>query len=299
MKNSKVLSGHIFAFIAYFIFGLNIVTTKDLSSSGVPPMVLFLFRSVGAGSLFWIISLFTPKEKVDKKDYIKIFLAAFLGFFCCQVSFLYGISHITPMDCSILTSLSPIYTMLIAAVAIKEPITWKKALGVLLSLIGFIFLIFNSVNTGKGGADTTPLGLALIVVNTLSFSLYLGIFKPVLTKYSVVTFMKWVFLFTTIMALPLSFSDMLKVDYTSLSTSTILEILFLVYCATFITYFLIPKAQHTLRPTLISMYTYLQPIVAIAISICAGMDYLNWQKVVAALGVFGGVFIVNSSRKKE
>ena len=118
------ITGHLSAFIAYAIFGFNIIVCKDLTSGHlIPPLGIFTLRSLVAGALFWIVSLFLPKEKVDRKDYIRIFAASLLGFFTCQVTFLVGIPHITPMDCSILTAMSPIYTMAIAAMVIKEPIT--------------------------------------------------------------------------------------------------------------------------------------------------------------------------------
>lgn len=299
MKKESIALGHLSAFVAYLIFGLNIIVNKDLSNSGISPLALFTFRSVGAGSLFWIISMFRPSEKVERSDFPKILVAAILGFFICQLTFLYAIPRITPMDCSIVTSLSPIYTMFIAAIAIKEPITWKKSLGVVISLAGFIFLILNSVSNSSGVTSTQPIGIILMIFNSLSFSLYLGIFKPVITKYSVVTFMKWIFLFTTLMSLPLTAKEIVTFDYLSLNSTYVWELAFVVICATFITYFLIPVAQKNIRPTLVSMYSYVQPIIAIVISIYVGMDTLTWQKVLAAVTVFGGVLLVNYSRSQR
>ena len=121
-------TGHLACFIAYAIFGINIIVCKDLTSSRlISPIALFCLRSLGAGSLFWLISCFLPKEKVEKKDYGKIMMASLLGFFLTQITFLMAIPDITPMDCSIVSSLSPIYTMFIAAYALKEPITLRKA----------------------------------------------------------------------------------------------------------------------------------------------------------------------------
>ena len=146
MFEQKSLFGHFACFTAYLIFGLNIIVCKDLTSSGaISPIALFTLRSLGAGSLFWIISLFMPKQRVEKSDYVKIFAASVLGFFLTQMFFLMAISRITPMDCSIITSLSPVYTMFIAAYALKEPLTAQKRGGVVLSLWGIIYLIHNSV----------------------------------------------------------------------------------------------------------------------------------------------------------
>ena len=299
MERTNSILGHLACFTAYTIFGLNIVVCKDLTSSGaISPIALFTIRSLGAGALFWLISLFLPKQSVERRDLPKIFAASVLGFFLTQMCFLMAISRITPMDCSIITSLSPIYTMFIAAYALKEPLSTQKIGGVVLSLCGIIYLILNSVTSTATVIETTPIGVLLMIGNSLCFSLYLGIFKPTIAKYSVVTFIKWTFLFASLLSLPFSVKELFTIDYAALPTSFITELAFLVICATFITYFLIPVGQKILRPTLVSMYSYVQPIIAIVVSIYVGMDTLSWQKVIAAITVFTGVILVSYSRKK-
>ena len=293
----KTIPGHIAAFTAYFIFGFNIIVCKDLTSGGlIPPLGIFTLRSQIAGGLFWLVSLFQPAEKVEKKDYIKIFAASMLGFLTCQVTFLVGIPHITPMDCSILTAMAPIYTMAVAAIAIKEPITAKKAIGVAISFAGIIYLIINRVAVSGGAAESTPFGIFMIILNSLSFSMYLGIFKPLIGKYSVVTFMKWIFLFSACVSTPLSLKGLINVDWAGIPTKQYAELAYLIICATFITYYLIPISQKRIRPTIVSMYSYVQPIIAIAVSIAIGMDTLTWQKILATALVFGGLAIVSRSR---
>ena len=285
MPQRQSILGHLAGFIAYAIFGFNIIVCKDLTSDGlIPPLGIFTLRSLGAGALFWLISLFMPHEKVDRKDFPKIFIASMLGFFTCQITFLVGLPYITPMDCSIMTALAPIYTMIVAAIALKEPITFKKAGGVAISL---------------AGAQTTPFGIVMIVFNILSFSMYLGIFKPLIAKYSVVTFMKWIFLFSFCVAAPFSAKGLTEVNWAGIPSIQYAELAYLIICATFITYFLIPVAQKRIRPTIISMYSYVQPIIAISISIAIGMDILTWQKVLAAAMVFGGVIIVSYSKSAK
>ena len=294
--NKQTIIGHLACLIAYAIFGFNIIVCKDLTSGQlISPLAIFSLRAMGAGALFWLISMFMPKEKVEKKDYIKIFAASLLGFFICQITFLMGIPHITPMDCSILTAISPIYTMIIAAMVLKEPITLQKAGGVAISFAGIIYLIVSKVSLG-GAAETTPFGIFMLILNSLSFSLYLGIFKPLISKYSVVTFMKWIFLFAFAISAPFSAKEIITLDWGIIPTIQLAELAFLVAFATFITYCLIPIGQKRIRPTLVSMYSYIQPIVAILISICTGMEMLTWQKILAATMVFGGVIIVSYSK---
>lgn len=293
----RVLGGNLAAAAAYTIFGLNIVFCKDIANADIiSPISLFTLRSVGAGVLFWILSIFLPKEKMTRKDLGLTALASFLGFFTTQLTFLFGIKQTTSIDVALMSTLSPIFTMFVAAIAIKEPVTWKKAGGVALSFAGIILLILNSVHVPGGVEHTTSLGFVLIFFNVLSFSMYLGIFRPLIDRYGVVTFMKWIFLFSSIYIIPFSARDLMTVNWAGMSASVTLEIGYLVLFATFIAYFLIPVAQKRVRPTIVCLYTYLQPLIACVVSIYAGIDHLTWQKTVAAVLVIGGVAVVNSSR---
>ncbi|MCF0192698.1 MAG: DMT family transporter [Prevotella sp.] len=296
----KQIAGHLAACGAYAIFGFNIILTKDLTNSQIfTPLSLFTLRALGAGLLFWIVSLFTKKEKVDHKDYIQIFFASILGFVGTQITFLMGIKYTTPLDCSIIATLGPVFTMLVAAVVLKEPITLKKAGGVLLSLIGIIILILSS-NTAIADPTrtTTPGGVILLVLNCIFFAAYLGIFRPIIQKYSVVTFMKWIFLFSFLMAVPFSAGSLCEVDYAHVPLKCYLNLGYLVLFATFISYFLIPIGQKELRPTLVSLYSYVQPIIACVLGIYLGMDKLTLTKLLAIITVVIGVVMVSLSKKR-
>lgn len=291
--NKNTIAGHIACIVAFAIFGLNIILCKDLAKGEIPPLMIFTLRSLGACILFWILSLFTPKEKVEIRDFPKIFAASFLGFFLCQVTFLIAIAEVTPMDCSLIAALSPIYTMFIAAYALKERITMKKSLGVIVCLVGIVLMTMNSLVGKNNDQNSTVGGLIIIAVGGLSFSIYLGIFKPLISKYSVVTFMKWIFLFALILSLPLSAKTIINFDWTTVTSGQVWELAYLIIFATFISYFLIPFGQKRIHPTLVSIYSYIQPIVAIAISIIIGMDVLTWQKILSVVMIIFGVMLVN------
>lgn len=284
-------------FGAYCIFGFNIVCCKNISNAHVlSPMDLFCLRAIGATALFWLLSLFMPKEKIDPKDLPKIFVASMLGLFLTQVSFLKAITLATSIDVSIANTCTPIMTMFVAAIALKEPITGKKIGGVLMSLAGVLLLIFNSVGLGGGASETKPMGIVLTIVNALTFALYLGIFRPLIAKYNVVHFMKWMFLFSMLVALPFNARHLAQVPFGQMDSKVLWQVAYVMVFATFIAYFLIPVGQKRLRPTLVSMYNYTQPIIATLISIIIGLDRMTWQKVVAMVLVFTGVWIVNQSR---
>ncbi len=295
MRRDK-LAGHLAVAATYTIFGLNLIFCKDIANAEVvPPIVLFTLRAAGASALFWLISLFLPRERIARGDRGLIVLASFTGLFVPQMTFLSAITMATPLDTGILGTLGPIFTMFFAFLFLKEPITFKKAGGVALSFAGVLLLVLNSVHAA-GPASTTPMGFALLLLNSLSFALYLGAFRPLIARYSVVTFMKWMFLFSLVMALPFSLKGLLTLDFGAIPAKVGWEIGYLIFFATFVAYFLIPFGQKRIRPTLVSLYTYLQPVIAAVISVWIGMDTLSWQKILSAFLIVAGVILVSRSR---
>ncbi|MBR1927540.1 MAG: DMT family transporter, partial [Bacteroidales bacterium] len=295
MRTDK-LKGHLAIGAAYTIFGLNLVFCKDIANFGtISPYVLFTLRAFGASVLFWSLSAFMPKEKIERGDYWKIAAASLVGLFIPQMTFLMAITMSSAIDTAIISTLGPIFTMFFSFLFLGEPITGKKAGGVALSFAGILFLIFNSVHAG-GAEVTSPMGIVLLLLNSLSFSLYLGLFRPLISKYSVVTFMKWTFLFALAVSLPISAKGLVTTDFRSVPLNVRWEIGFLIFFATFVAYFLIPYSQKLIRPTLVSMYSYLQPIIAAVASIWSGIDAMTWQKILAAVLIVGGVILVSRSR---
>ena len=300
MEKNGALAGNLACFTAYAIFGFNIISCRSIAVDGnVTPMALFCLRSFGATALFWIWSLFMdPRDQVRKEDLWKVAVASFLGLFMTQLSFLFAITQTTAIDASIIATLSPIMTLIISAVVIKERITWSGVAGIALSLAGVLILIFNCVSLRSGADSTSIWGILGMIANSLFFASYVGIFKPLLQRYTVVTFMKWMFLFSSLFALPFSFGAFRASNLGAISGNVLGHILFVVICATFIAYFLIPIGQKRLRPVVVCMYTYVQPVIAMVIALALGLDHLTALKVAATLLVFTGVGLVNFVPKR-
>ena len=296
--NKRIAIGHLASFGAYAIFGLNIVFCKDIANEGgIPPLVLFIFRAISATLIFWLLSLWGKRETVPGKDLLRMCGASLLGLVIPQMTFLFAITMTAPIDLSVVQSITPIMTMFVAAIFLKEPITIKKASGVGISFVGVLWLILQSAQGSLGGSNLW--GIVLTVLNSTSFALYLGICRPVIQRYSVVTLMKWMFLFATIIVLPFASSGMFALDYSAVPSLVWWEIAYLILFATVLAYFLIPVGQQRIRPTLVSMYGYLQPIIAAVVSASIGMDRMTFTKILAAILVFAGVAIVNNSRARS
>ena len=295
--NNRVAIGHLACAAAYIIFGVNVVVCRDIATDGgLQPIVLFSMRALVAGALFWLVSLFTPREPVPWRDLLRLAGAGVLGLFMPQLTFLHAIAHTTPVDLSVMSTTTPIFTMFVAAIFLREPITWKKALGVALSFGGILWLILQSTFASNGPSETEPVGILYCFANYIVFALYLGTCRPLIARYSVVTSMKWMFLASFLLSLPFSLPHLPQSDFGAVPVQVWWEIGFMIFFSTFLAYYLIPVGQQRIRPTLVSMYGYLQPIIAIAVAIWTGMDRLTFTKVLAALLVFTGVWVVNQSR---
>lgn len=295
--NNRVAIGHLACAAAYIIFGVNVVVCRDIATDGgLQPIVLFSMRALVAGALFWLVSLFTPREPVPWRDLLRLAGAGVLGLFLPQLTFLHAIAHTTPVDLSVMSTTTPIFTMFVAAIFLREPITWKKALGVALSFGGILWLILQSTFASNGPSETEPIGIMYCFANYIVFALYLGTCRPLIARYTVVTSMKWMFLASFLLSLPFSMPHLPQSDFAAVPSQVWWEIGYMIIFSTFLAYYLIPVGQQRIRPTLVSMYGYLQPIIAIAVAIWTGMDRLTFTKVLAALLVFTGVWVVNQSR---
>lgn len=254
------------------------------------------FRMVGAAIAFWILSIFCKQEQVDHRDMLKIFFASLFALVFNQGLFIFGLSLTSPIDASIVTTTLPIITMIVAAIYLKEPITNKKVLGIFVGAIGALTLILGSNSTGAGTSSIW--GDILCMVAQFSFSIYLTVFKGLSQRYSPVTINKWMFVYASMCYIPFSYHDVAAIQWATISTSAIWQVLYVVLGGSFLAYICIMTAQRLLRPTVVSMYNYMQPIISSVAAVLMGMGAFGWQKGISIGLVFLGVYIVTQSKSR-
>lgn len=291
--------GHIAILTTNIIFGINIVIAKNVLSNGnIDALALTYFRMLGATIAFWIASLFVKREKLTIKDFVILFFASLFGIVINQTSFIVGLKTTSPIDASLIITLTPIITMLISAAYLKEPITSKKIIGVLIGCLGAVILIFSSKYLNVSGTRSW-LGNSLCFLSSLAYACYLVFFRDFIKTKHPITLMKWMFLFSAILLLPIGIPKISAVDLRSINNLLGVEIIYVVLMATFLTYLLIPIGQKHLRPTTLTMYNYLQPIIAAILAIFLGQDNFGIEKVLAAILVFLGVYVVTQSKSRQ
>ena len=295
------LKGHAALWVANIVWGLNAPICKSVLLSpehpgGVSPFALSDYRMVGACLLFWSISLLLPRERVARRDIVRLFFASVFGIQLNQMLFLWGLSLTSPIDSSIIATVVPILTMLLAMFFLREPITWLKSGGVLLGAAGALLLVL----TGRHGAGGTSSlrGDILCIVSAVSYATYLTAFRDAIVRYSPVTTMKWMFLFAALAAVVVYYGPLTEVDYAALTPGTWAGIGYVVVCSTFLSYLMVPIGQRYLRPTLVSIYNYVQPVVAVLFTVALGLDTFGVTKGFAALCVFAGVWLVTKSKSR-
>lgn len=292
MQNQK-LQAHVAIFFANVIFGLGVPVTKLLLEDWVSPMTYMATRSLGAAIVFWIIASLMAPEKVERRDLMVIMLGGLMGFVVSQTLTAWALDYTSPVYFSLIATLTPVAVMLMAALFIGERITGVKFLGVLMGIAGAVLMVVMGQTSGSGSNDV--LGIILAILSVLTWAIYMIITRKVAQKYTPVTQMKYVFLISAIVTVPIAWPELAEQRLFSAETfgwDGALEMAFIVLMATVLGYFLIPFAMKSLSATTVSIYTNLQPIVASFIAIMIGQDRLTWDKPVAAILVLLSAYIV-------
>lgn len=279
-------------------WGLMSPVGKDAMLHGFDGITMVSFRVAGACLLFWIASLFAPKEQVPWRDRLMFIGAALTGLLFNQCCFTIGLSITSPINASIVTTSMPIFAMILAALILREPITGKKALGVLMGCSGALILILSSAAHADARVGDIR-GDLLCLFAQFSFALYLSLFNPLIKRYNVFTVNKYMFSWATLMLLPLSSYHVYGVISQPIPLLTWIEVGYVVVCGTFFCYILTMIGQCTLRPTVVSVYNYVQPIVAVAASLIMGISTMKLTHVLAVVLVFSGVWLVVKSKSRK
>lgn len=301
MMTSEKWKGHGLILLANILFAVNLPVSKYLIPSHVSPEGLTMMRSVFACAMFWFVSLFVGKEKMERKDMGLLLLCALCGITLNTSLFMAGLNLTSPIDASIISTAGPVYVMILAAIILKEPITWQKAAGVAMGVAGALLMILTAAQS-EGGRGDGLTGAVRIVLSNLLYSVYVVLSRPLSRKYSAITIMKWMFLFSTIMLAPFMYKGALDAPVfgSGIAHPADLGALFYVLMfATFIPYTLIPMSLRRLRPTTVSMYNYIQPIVASIIAMLIGQGSFTVWKLVSTILVFVGVYMVTQSKSRD
>ena len=288
---NKTLTAHISLLIANLIYALNFTIAKDVMPNFILPSAFILLRVIGALFLFSFSYFIFFFQKIELKDILRFAICGLFGVAINQLFFFEGLNLTTPINAAIVMTTNPILVMLLSFIIVKEAISFRKILGITLGFIGASTLILSDGAIDLSSNNST--GNLFVFINATSYGLYLVIVKPLLNKYHPLTVLFYVFAFGLLFVLPFGYDDLTIVKWGTIPVNIYLEIIFVVVCTTFIAYLLNSSALKTLTASTVSIYIYLQPILASLFAIFLGADFLDEKKIIASVLIFSGVYLVS------
>lgn len=293
MKNWK---SHIALFSANFFYGINYVIAKGIMPEYLSPIALVFLRIVPSALLFWIVGMAIKAEHFEKKDFLQLALAGFFGVFLNQYLFISGLNLSTPIDAAIIMTSNPIMVLLVASFVLHERISSMRLGGIIIGAGGALLLIFGKGFSGFEKGHLT--GDLMILLNSVSFAFYMVFAKSLMQKYNAVQVLKWTFLFGGLMYFPFGLKPFTAIHWSVMPVTILLAIVFVIFFTTFLTYLLINYALRGLKTTTVSIYIYIQPVIAAITAILTGVDKLNLITISASVLVFAGVYMVSMVNAK-
>ena len=288
---NNTIKAHLALLFANFIYGANYTIAKGVMPTYIEPFGFILIRIIGAVFLFWIVHFFISNEQIERKDFKRIAVCGLFGVAANQLMFFKGLNITTPINAGIMMTSNPILVLIAASFILKESLTKNKIIGIALGLIGAITLILFQGNMQFG--STTIWGDVFVLMNSLSYGIYLVGVTPLMKKYQPLTVIKWVFLFGLLYTIPFGISEFQKVNWVEMPIEIIFSVLFVIIFTTFFTYLLNIFALKIVSPTVASTYIYLQPFVAALFALWLGKDTIDSVKIFSACLIFIGVYLVS------
>ncbi|MCD9584666.1 DMT family transporter [Tenacibaculum maritimum] len=279
------------ASIATIIYGVTFTVAKEVMPLYIKPFGFILLRVLGATIVFWLLGLFVKGQSIEKGDYKRIIMASFFGIGLNMLSFFKGLSYTTPISASVMMVMSPILVLIFASMILKEKLIPRKIAGVAIGLIGAIVLIVYG-NSSSVNAKNMVFGNFLVFINAASYAMYLVIVKELVSKYNPIVFVKWLYLFGLLFVVPFGFLELMEVSWSTMPMNIYAKVGFVVLFTTCVTYLFNLFALSKLKPTTVSVFIYLQPVIASIYALLVGSDSLNTIKISATLLIFLGVYLV-------
>lgn len=282
------------------MYGANHVVAKDVMAGEMEPNAFIFFRAAGAVLLFWLVKSIFVKEKVARKDLFLMALCGLFGVALNQLFFFNGLNLTSSINTGIIMTVNPILVVILSYFILKEKITWRKSVGILIGATGAVLLTL----TGASGATDSAIGDLFIFINAASYAMYLVLVKPLMARYKPVTVITWVFTFGLcyVAMYPPSLMEVSQMDFSAISGTEWGVIVYVIIGVTFLTYLLTVYGLQYVSPAVSSAYIYLQPVLVMFFAVFFSAmgwaedytDSISWEKIGYMLLIFVGVFLTGS-----
>ena len=288
---------HLMLLATALIYGANFTIAREiLVNENISPLALVLYRMIAAFILFYIFHLFLIKERVQKKDLVQIFIMSVFGIVINQSFFIIGLKYTSPINASLLMTTVPIIVFIFSSLINKEKKSLLKISGIALGFSGVLIIILNKPGISFDGSSMK--GDIFIFLNSVSYAYYLVKVKPLFLKYNPITIIKWMFLFGILCLLPFSFRDAINVNWDTFELNTWISFFYVLIFTTFFAYLFNNLALQKLNSSVVSIYIYLQPIIATLIAVIFIKDKLDLLRIIAGIMIFSGIYLVSYRKNR-
>ncbi|ANQ50374.1 DMT family transporter [Flammeovirga sp. MY04] len=297
MAKLSKLQAHLFLVGASIIYGCNFVVSKLAMPDYITPFAFIFLRILGGAILFTLLHTFTVKEKVtDKKDFLRLLLAALFGASFNQLIFYEGLAQTSAINASVIVVSSPIIVLTLSSIFLKEKVTPLKIIGISLGFIGAVLMIgLNGIAFHSGSVQ----GDIMVLINASLYSVYLIISKPLLAKYHPFTVTKWTFVFAVPFVTVMSWNDITTMNWESIPLPIWGAISYAIVFTSFLAYLFYAIAMKVVNASTASFYIYFQPMVATVVAILVFDETIKMVQVIAAALIFSGVYLISIKKKPK
>lgn len=284
-------------FSTAIFYGINYTLVKEIMPGYMSSYALVWIRICAATLLFWITSFFIKSSPLEKKDFLPVALLSIIAIVINILSFFKGLSLTTPINGAVIMVTTPILVFVFSLFILKEKLNWKRALGILIGLLGAYSLTTSGAQKSVNAVNI-PLGNLLVFVNASGYALYLILAKKMIAKYHPIVFVKWLYTFGLLFMTPFVFHEVLEVEWQEIPVNIYWTIAYVVVFATYFNFLFNLYGLKQLKPTTVSAFIYTQPVIASLFALSVGADELSIAKVLSSLAVFLGVYLVSSQPKE-
>ena len=295
VKNTILLNktplAHAALLLVNLLYGINFLVAKEVMPAYIGPSAFILLRVTGALFLFVLFYFSLSRERIQKSDLPRFVLCAITGVAANQLLFYEGLNHTTPINAAVIFTSNPILTLLVSALILRERLTPRKITGIVVGAGGAIALIVLS----RGGVSfdaQTRLGNLYIILNALSYAVYLVLAKPLMKKYKPLTVITVNFCMGWFFVAPFGYNQFTHIHWETFTPFVWGALLFTVLGVTFIAYLFSIFALQRLTPSQVSIYVYVQPVTAGLLAVLLGKDALTWELIICSALIFAGVALV-------
>ena len=285
---------HLLLLLVNLIYGANFSIAKAIMPRFIDPYGFIFYRVSISLVLYSIIYFFFFKEKIQKKDIPRLLCCGFFGIALNQLMFFKGISLTSTVHSALLMILTPMMTFVISHFLIREKIKTSRIFGLIFGAVGAGILILMG---SKTNGEASMFGDLCIIVNAISYAIYLTIVKPLMSKYNPVTIILLNFLTGFGWVAIFGLQDALKVDWAAIPNQYYWNFGFVILGATFLVYLLNIIAMKSVSPTTVSSYIYIQPLFAILIAIFFTTETTSFSTILGGTLIILGLYLINKTSK--